>query len=92
MLATATSLIGTDEGAGMNCSQGWAVLALPASASGSHLQIRQLRLASLPQGPAERHRQHRLLLADATGGNPPAEWTLLLWFIDRWDLKEVWDI
>jgi hypothetical protein len=82
-LGPATSLIGTAPASTISCGYAHSLLLLPPDAASSHLQVHQLRLAALPQGQMGQRRQHRLLLSHSAGGNPPTEYTLLLWFIKR---------
>ena len=79
------SIIGTTNESRVTCGYAQPLLVLPGNASAGHMQIRQLQLAGLPQGPSEEQQQHRhrRLLAEDGGSTVPSEWTLLFWFIKR---------
>jgi hypothetical protein len=82
------SIIGTTNQSEVVCGFAQPLLVLPDNASAGHLQIRQLQLTGLPQGPAGAEQQdergrHRRLMAEGAGSSEASEWTMLLWFIQR---------
>jgi hypothetical protein len=90
LIKHAATMVGT--AATSSISAGYAqqpLLVLPTNSSGGHLQLRNLQLRDLPQGPPGDElngiwqRKKLLQATDPMELLPAREWTLILWFISR---------